>query len=45
MRGFQSAYIGRHDFPKKLAEFELRQWFTFDARDRRDIRQAFRSRY
>jgi hypothetical protein len=45
MRAFQSAYIGRHDFPSRLSEFELRQWFTFDVRDRRSIRKAFRSRY
>jgi hypothetical protein len=45
MRAFQSAYIGRHDFPKNLGEFELRQWFTFDVRDRRTIRKAFRSRH
>ena len=45
MRPFQSAYIGRHDFPKGLGEFELRQWFTFDVRDRRSIRRAFRSRH
>jgi hypothetical protein len=45
MRGFQSAYIGRHEFPKALAEFELRPWFTFDARVRHEIRKAFRSRY
>jgi Domain of unknown function (DUF4158) len=45
MRAFQSAYIGRHDFPSRVSEFELRQWFTFDVRDRRSIRKAFRSRY
>jgi TnpA family transposase len=45
MRPFQSAYIGRHDFPKGLGEFELRQWFTFDIRERRSIRKAFRSRH
>ena len=45
MRGFQSAYIGRHEFPKRLAEFELRQWFTFDARVKHEIRKSFRSRY
>jgi hypothetical protein len=45
MRAFQAAYIGRHEFPKNLSEFELRQWFTFDERDRRCIRKAFRSRY
>jgi TnpA family transposase len=45
MRPFQSAYIGRHDFPKGLGEFELRQWFTFGIRERRDIRKAFRSRH
>ena len=45
MRGFQSAYIGRQDLPKRLAEFELRHWFTFDARVRREIRKSFRSRY
>ena len=27
MRGFQSAYFGRHEFPKRCAEFELRQWW------------------
>lgn len=36
---------GRHEFPKNLSAFELRQWFTFDERDRRCIRKAFRSRY
>jgi len=45
MRGFQSAYLGHHAFPPRLSEYELRRWFTFDARDRRDIRKAFRSRY
>ena len=45
MRAFQAAYIGRHEFPKNLSEFELQQWFTFDERDRRGIRKAFRSRY
>jgi hypothetical protein len=45
MRAFQAAYIGRHEFPKNLSEFELRQWFTFDERDLRSIRKAFRSRY
>jgi hypothetical protein len=45
MRAFQSAYLGRHEFPSRLGEFELRQWFTFDIRDRRIIRKAFRSRY
>jgi TnpA family transposase len=45
MRAFQSAYLGRHEFPSHLGEFELRQWFTFDVRDRRTIRRAFRSRY
>ena len=45
MRAFQAAYIGRHEFPKNLSEFELRQWFTFDERDRPGIRKAFRSRY
>ena len=25
MRAFQAAYIGRHEFPKNLSEFELRQ--------------------
>jgi hypothetical protein len=45
MRAFQAASIGRHEFPKNLSEFELRQWFTFDERDRRGIRKAFRSRY
>jgi hypothetical protein len=45
MRAFQAAYIGRHEFPINLSEFEMRQWFTFDERDRRGIRRAFRSRY
>jgi hypothetical protein len=45
MRPFQSAYIGRHEFPRGLGEFELRQWFTFGVRDRRVIRKAFRSRH
>jgi len=45
MRPFQSAYIGRHNFPKGFGEFELRQWFTFDVRDRRSMRKAFRSRH
>jgi hypothetical protein len=45
MRPFQSAYIGRHDFPRGLGEFELRQWLTFSIRDRRSIRKAFRSRH
>jgi len=37
--------FGSHEFPKNLSAFELRQWFTFDERDRRCIRKAFRSRY
>jgi hypothetical protein len=45
MRAFQAAYIGRHEFPKNLIECELRQWFTFDERERRGIRKAVRSRY
>jgi hypothetical protein len=45
MRPFQSAYIGGHEFPKGLGEFELRQWFTFGARDRRTIRKTFRSKH
>jgi hypothetical protein len=45
MRAFEAAYIGRHEFPKNLSEFELRQWFTFDERDRRWHSQGiFRSR-
>jgi hypothetical protein len=44
VRVFQSTYVGRHDFPKTLPDFLLRQWFTLDARDRRAIRKAFRSR-
>jgi hypothetical protein len=27
MRGFQSAYIGRHDFPRRLAEFSCGNGF------------------
>lgn len=45
MRAFQSGYIGRHDFSTRLGDFDLRQWFTFDVRDRLSIRKAFRSRY
>jgi hypothetical protein len=45
MRALQAAYIGRHEFQKNLIECELRQWFTFDERERRGIRKAFRSRY
>ena len=45
MRAFQSAYVGRHDFPKFLPDFLLRQWFTSNARDRHSIRKTFRSRY
>ena len=45
MRVFQSTYVGRHDFPKTLPDFLLRQWFTPGARDRRAIRKAFRSRH
>src|SRR5271157_5270392 len=37
-------YVGRNDFPKTLPDFLLRQWFTLNARDRRAIRKAFRSR-
>ena len=44
MRVFQSTYVGRNDFPKTLPDFLLRQWFTLNARDRRAIRKAFRSR-
>jgi hypothetical protein len=40
MRPFQSAYIGRHEFPRGLGEFELRQWFTFGVRERRVIRKG-----
>ena len=45
MRAFQSTCVGRHDFPKALADFMLRRWFTLDTRDRRAIRKGFRSRY
>jgi hypothetical protein len=45
MPAFQSAYIGWHDFPSRLSEFERQHWFTFDVRDRRSIRKAARSRY
>ena len=45
MRVFQSTYVGRNDFPKSLPDFLLRQWFTLNARDRRAIRKAFRSRH
>jgi hypothetical protein len=45
MRAFQSTYVGRNDFPKSLPDFLLRQWFTLNARDRRAIRKAFRSRH
>ena len=45
MRVFQSTYVGRHDFPKSLPDFLLQQWFTFNDRDRRAIRKAFRSRH
>jgi hypothetical protein len=45
MCAFQSSYVGRHDFPTRLGDFKLRQWFTFDVRDRRSIRKALRSRY
>lgn len=44
MRVFQSTYVGRNDFPKSLPDFLLQQWFTLNARDRRAIRKAFRSR-
>jgi hypothetical protein len=45
LRVFQSAYIGRHDFPKSLPDFLLQRWFTFNDRDQRAIRKAFRSRH
>jgi hypothetical protein len=45
MRAFQSSYIGRHDFPKSLPDYLLRQWFTLNSRDRSAIRKAFRSRH
>src|SRR5277367_1024583 len=45
MSVFQSTYVGRNDFPKSLPDFVLQQWFTFNARDRRAIRKAFRSRH
>jgi Domain of unknown function (DUF4158) len=45
VRVFQSTYVGRHDFPKSLPDFLLQQWFTFNDRDRRAIRKAFRSRH
>src|SRR6266404_531181 len=45
MRAFQSTYVGRHDFPKSLPDFLLRQWFTLNDRDRNAIRKAFRSRH
>ena len=45
MRAFQSAYVGRHDFPTFLPDFLLRRWFTLNARDRHSIRKTFRSRY
>ena len=44
MRAFQAAF-GRQEFPNILSEYELRQWFTFDERDRRSIRKPIRSRY
>ena len=45
MRAFQSTYVGRHEFPKSLPDFLLQRWFTFNDRDRRAIRKAFRSRH
>jgi hypothetical protein len=45
MRAFQSAFVGRNDFPKSLPDIFLQQWFTFDARDRHAIRNEFRFRY
>jgi hypothetical protein len=45
VRLIQSTYVGRHDFPKSLPDFLLQQCFTFNDRDRRAIRKAFRSRH
>jgi hypothetical protein len=45
MRVFQSTYVGRNVFPKSLPDFLLQQWLTLNARDRRAIRKAFRSRH
>jgi uncharacterized protein DUF4158 len=38
-----AVFLGRHTFPAELTDFELRQTFTFDAEERENIRQAFRS--
>jgi TnpA family transposase len=45
MRRWGSAYLGRSTFPKDVSEFELDQAFRFNARERRDIRKAFRVRH
>src|SRR5580658_8039653 len=45
MRRWKSAYLGRSSFPKDVSEFELQRAFTFNHRERRDIRKAFRMRY
>jgi hypothetical protein len=45
MRRWGLAYLGRSSFPKDVSEFELQRAFTFDHRERRDIRRAFRVRY
>ena len=44
MHEWRWAHLGRSTFPPTLTELDLRQAFTFDARERRDIRKAFRSR-
>ena len=45
MRRWGSAYLGRSTFPRDISEFEVEQAFRFNARERRDLRKAFRSRH
>jgi hypothetical protein len=45
MRRWESAYLGRSSLPKDVSEFELQRAFTFNHRERRDIRKAIRVRY
>ena len=44
MRRIHSAYLGRTSIPRDLTDFELREFFTLSAADRRAIRVAVRKR-
>ena len=44
MRRIHSTYLGRTTIPRDLTDFEMREFFTLSAADRRAIRGAIRSR-